>query len=87
MGLKNSSLKAILADTCINVILMRAIFFVAFLNVVDPDLDLEPDLVDHNKMAPGSGSRFVILLLQIRILIINKTFKGISYKNSLFYNI
>ena len=43
MGLKNSSLKAILADTCTNVILMHANFFVALFNVVDPDLHLEPD--------------------------------------------
>ncbi len=35
----------------LNVILVRANFFVALFNVVDPDLDLEPDLVDHNKMA------------------------------------
>jgi|688.fasta_scaffold1328204_1 hypothetical protein len=51
MGLNNSNLIAILADTCINVILMHANFFVALFNVVDPDLDFEPDLVDHNKIA------------------------------------
>jgi hypothetical protein len=37
---------------------MHANFFVALFNVVDPDLDLEPDLVDHNKMA--SWIRIVI---------------------------
>ncbi len=35
----------------LNVILMHANFFVALFNAVDPDLHLEPDLVDHNKIA------------------------------------